>query len=347
MLRSLVTISLLHTWTAVLLAEEPGGQADSVQRPFVVICSDSTRVCTVSASGAIAQLPIHFQPEYGAVGWGSSGPIVSPDGRWIAFARFADLFLFEVSTSKTTRIAASNATRDSISCDVFLTDWSLSSKRLLYFMKDHEIRFESYGRYDCPADGFFVYNLEARTTDSMPIPGLVACWLPDGRVVIREDLGLLLFTPGEAKATPLMPPIRSPNQVRCSPDGDRIVMQCSPATNEGQIVELNWREGAMRVVTPIGKLTQWQWPTYSPSGKSIAVLAEVGTDQRVVRDPTTGRSKPLWTHHRSIWVDGAEIISHSNISRFTWVNDSIIAFCADDSAFVVTTGGQLLARRGF
>jgi hypothetical protein len=86
--------------------------------PVVAWCSDSVRVCLVTKSGDMSRLPLSLgRGGYGALGRGTSGPDPSPNGRWIAFTRFGDLWLFDVLDQRETQLTSFNrASADSIGC---------------------------------------------------------------------------------------------------------------------------------------------------------------------------------------------------------------------------------------
>jgi hypothetical protein len=104
-------------------------------------------------------------------------------------------------------------------------------------------------------------------------------------------------------------------------------------------------EGTAKPLTSVGTGAQWQFPSYSPSGNHRAFVEDLGINEQPI--PAVNGVIPLQTFHRALWVDGARIVSHTNIVRYSWMNDDMIAFSADDSLFVVTIDGGMLMRQGF
>lgn len=301
-----------------------------------VKASCQVSVWRVASNGTAESLPFQFGEACSfSLGIGGTEPLPSPDQRWIAFARDNNLWLLDVPLMEATQITHVGKPYNQryASVDVFITAWSPDSRRVLYHVTP--------GMTDCidcqrpdwemrPADyGFYVYDLEEKSTRPIELPGSFHAWLPDGDFLLssneRGSVGkqLLRFDWEEGTVEPITDRRGWYGQFDSSFDG-RWLLTHVHDWRKGQILKLNVQDGGIFPVTPWGSMAEYQWPQFSPSGADISYVWQEGLD-----DSGTPR-QTLVVNNRPIYrCDGGV--------DFHWIDNGTIALACQDKLIVVDT----------
>ena len=252
-------------------------------------------------------------------------PRPSPNNRLVAHTRKNDLWLLDVATGKSTQITHVGKPYDERHASVFvyITDWSPDSQRILY-----NVSPGTAACVDCTdrtgwevqsADyGFYIYDLETKTTQPVEFPGKYQVWLPDGDFLLGPPGSsgavnqLLRFTPGDAAPVPLTRAGGHYGQLDVSRDGRWVLAGLGKFASTSQVVKIAMSSGEATPITSVGKWAEHQWPEFSPSGTRIAHIRQVGL-------APSGQPKTV------LVVEGRSL--HTCMERliYRWIDDRTLA----------------------
>lgn len=295
-------------------------------------------VWRVWSSGIVERLPFQFTNEGGTSGLGDVGPVVSPDQRWIAFARDNDLWLLEVETGKEKQITHVGQPFDEsyVSVFIYITAWSSDSGKLLYHV--------SHGVYGCEGDcpdlqirpqeyGFYIYDLKNGTTrrlkvpGELEIPGPLQAWLPNGDLILTpqdaEYLNerLVRFDALTKTEEPLGTPRGGCGQLDVTQDGRWLVATFHATGNDNQIIKIDLQSNAVHEVSKKGGWAEYQWPRFSPSGSRIAFVHSL--------------QQPHATPQETLVVEERQVYACAERIDFQWIDDTAIAVVCQNELIIV------------
>ncbi|MBN1460602.1 MAG: PD40 domain-containing protein [Armatimonadetes bacterium] len=328
----------LPLFTVLLFAIVPSGHSaasdpDDVCRHLLAPVGDSVGVFLACESGKVQALPIRLpRSNVGEAGRGSAGPVLFPDGRWVAFTRNHNLVLLDLTQGSETRVTqlASDDTAY-LRYAVYTTSWAPDSRRLLYCVV---LRRGYLGVAPSPASGFFIYDILSGASERILLPGVFECWLRNDEFVVSgetsdnltatfvvPDRDLFLWSPHDSTAACRLTACCDSNRVSCftqvtgAPDGSEIAFRYSPAPHSAQIGRLDLEARKILSVTEVASRPIYQWPAYSPNGQRLAFVAD-GADGSVLQ------------------VDGrpiAECPENLAPDRFSWISNRALAVVCGDS----------------
>jgi Dipeptidyl peptidase IV (DPP IV) N-terminal region len=247
---------------------------------------------------------------------GTTGPVVSPDQKQIAFTRGNDLWVIELAGLKSMQATkvGQPATNQLASVFVLITSWSADSRKILYHVENGEtddpdspsperkVRKAPYGDY--------VYDLETRTSIRMFLPGEFRAWLLNGDFLVQtgdeKNEQLLSVHPGDKNGQPLTAEPGDYDQIEMNPNGQQIL-----ATRGAEIVLIALADGKTNVLAK-GVWAEYQWPHFSPSGIHLSYLRQF---------PLSTRG---W-YGNELLVDGASRYRSDKDFSFYWINDDTLA----------------------
>ena len=281
-----------------------------------VLVVSGLEVWKVDSRGAIDRFEYDFGgPGFQASAHGTTGPVVSPDQKRIAFTRGNDLAVLDLAglrSIQATRVGVP-ATDQLASVFVLITSWSADSRKILYHVESGEtddpdspaperkVRKAPYGDY--------VYDIETRTSSRTFLPGDFRAWLPDGDVLVQageaKNEQLMRVHPGD-KNGQLLATAGNYDQVEVKPDGRQIL-----ATRDTEIVLIDLADGKTAILAK-GVWAEYQWPHFSPSGTHLSYLREYPL------------STPGWNGHELL-VDGAPRYRSDKDFLFYWITDDTLA----------------------
>ncbi len=172
------------------------------------------RLWQVSSQGRIIAFPYSFPSAYDDELAGSTLPLPSPDGRWIAFGQFGgdyDLHLLDVRSGRERRITrlGQPSRNGYVWVSVLLDGWSPDSRQLLFAVAPGEDTSESGDlAVPQPCHRFYIYDLATERAHAVELPRdfQFAAWLPDGRFLgvipaqrPQEDERLVMLPPGDTQ----------------------------------------------------------------------------------------------------------------------------------------------------
>jgi Dipeptidyl peptidase IV (DPP IV) N-terminal region. len=249
---------------------------------------------------------------------------ISPDQSHVVFEQENDLWLLNVQTKQTARLTnigepyTSQYASVSARCQL----WSQDSNKILYEVLPGDTDDPEGERpklKGIPAKyGYYVFDLEKRINRTIELPkGHILFWLADGNFLIYSHHNTLLYDVINNTEVPLISPSNG-RQTRLSNNGKIILTNASDIKiKTSQIIKVDMPQGHITPVTPIGKFTEYRWPTFSPSGKRIAYQHSVGTENR---HPAI-----------SLVVDGRDVYNYRDVYNNTglsygyeWIDDSTI-----------------------
>ncbi len=317
----------------VLSGDSAASDADDVCRHILAPADDSVRVFLACESGRVQALPIRLpRSNVGAMGRGIAGPVLSPDGRWVAFTRDRNLVLLDLAQGSETRATqlASDTTAH-LAYSVYITSWAPDSRRLLYCV------FLTRGHVHVvpsSASGFFIYDVLSGVSERIQPPGVFECWLRNDEFVVSGEISddltsafvvsgrdLFLWSSHDPTDAHRLTVCCDSNRVFCfaqvaaAPDGSEIAFCYKPVPHSTQIARLDVTVGEIFPVTEVASGARYQWPAYSPSGQRLAFVA-YGVGVSVLQ------------------VDGrpiAECAGSLGPDRFAWISDRALAVICGDS----------------
>jgi hypothetical protein len=274
-------------------------------------------VWKIDPVGGIDRLDYDFGgPGQQASMQGTTGPLVSPDQKRIAFTRGNDLWVLDLATMSSTQATKVGRPYTSQLASVFvlITSWSSDSRKILYHVEkgetedpdtagpERKLRKAPYGDH--------IYDLE--TQNSLPtfLPGEFLAWLPGGDFLVkRGELGnaqLMRVHLGAKTGRLVVAEPGDYGQVELRPDCKQLM-----ARRGTEIVRIDLVDGKMSVLAK-GTWAEFQWPAYSPSGTHLSYLRQYPL------------STPGW-YGRELLVDGASVYrSDKDFSRY-WIDDETLA----------------------
>lgn len=306
-------VTLVARMQALLLCLLVGYSASAQ----TVLVASGTQVWKIHPRGTIDLVDYDFGgPGLQSSMHGTTGPVVSPDQKRIAFTRGNDLWVFDLAglTSIRGTKVGQSGTNQFASVFVLITSWSADSRKILYHVESGEtedsdsaaperkVRKASYGDY--------VYDLETRTSSGTFLPGEFLAWLPDGDFLVQAGEGkneqLLRVHPGDKNMQLLAAEPGSYGQVDVKSHGKQII-----ASRGAEIVLVDLTDGKTSILAK-GVWAEYQWPYFSPSGMHFSYLRQYSL------------STPGWYGHELL-VDGASAYRSDKDFASYWINDDTLA----------------------
>jgi hypothetical protein len=315
------------------------GQATSAR--FVLAPVDTTvYIVSVSDSGRVEPLPFKFRRhEYGLVGHGDSGPQMSPDSRWVAFVRDRNLWILDLLSQQQHQVTSLPRDYDGATvCKAYVAQWSADSRRLLYSVGQTHNRYE-VGVTKCPDTAIFdIYDVASGLSTPLELPGEFSCWLPNGDFALsrydeeaasdgQSGPGLYRFAVADTAEPSRLLMRCNPRTAFCFTQvvsnlaGSRLAMVYWPPQDSAfRIAEFDLATGRLTQVPAFSSCSRCQAPSYSPTGKHLAVL-EHSADERLDRTMV-------------VRVDGRPVAgckSGLGPDAISWLSDSTFAVTCGDS----------------
>lgn len=242
---------------------------------------------------------------------------ISPDQRHIVFEQDNDLWLLDVQTSLTERITnvGKPFTSKYTSVSAIFQLWSWDGNKILYRVSPGDTDDPEGERPELkvrPAKyGSYVFDLAKKISRPLEFPnGNLFIWLADGNFLIESNDNIIMHDVIDNTERSLIN-LGNGWQTSLSNDGKLILTTIrDKRMTTSQIIKMGMPQGQTTPITPIGKFTEYQWPTFSPSGKSIAYQHRIGTDN----------GKPVI----SLVVDGRDIYNYTGNLSYKWIEDSTI-----------------------
>ncbi len=284
-------------------------------QPSLVV--SQTEVWKIDPVGSIDRIDYDFGgPGLQASVQGTTGPLVSPDQKRIAFTRDNDLWILELATMSPTRATrvGRSYTNQLASVFVLLTSWSPDSRKILYYVEkgetedpdstgpERKLRKAPYGDH--------IYDLETQNSLATFLPGEFLAWLPDGDFLVKkgelESAQLMRVHPGDKTGLPVVAEPGDYGQVELRADGKQLMARRGP-----EIVRIDLVDGKMSVLAK-GTWAEFQWPAYSPSGTHLSYLRQYPLNIR-------GR------YGRELLIDGVSVYRLDKDFSCYWINDETLA----------------------
>jgi Tol biopolymer transport system component len=255
---------------------------------------------------------------------GSSKPLASPDGQYIAFAADYGHGLWKIVLCD----LASGETWDFVdpdeyggrgqSSELLITAWSPDSRELLY----HVTTFDLDDPYRDYIERFFcARNIHTHENRTLVFPGKFDCWLPAGSFLVTRDGLPCVWDSAEDSIRNVTPSSRGGyfRQLTCDHSGQFLLANYCPTQYDrfSQIVRVDVSSGAVAAVSEVGEWARYQFPSSSPSGGHVAYMVMAGT-------------LPLPT--RTLVVDGRDM----RVCRsYKWIDDDRIVVLDFDVLLVL------------
>ncbi len=312
----------------------------------------NSKVWRVSAIGKMEAVTPEFSAGNDIDLQGTASAVLSPNQEMIAFTQNNDLWVENLKDKTMTRLTRHGREKSINMAGVYvlITCWSFDSRQILYYVTHSETADvdNSAVSLETPsaAYGYRIYDLGAKNSKPIQLPGEFEAWLPNGEFLLTSaetemfDKTLLLFKQGDELPQVLSPTKGWWGQSRVSSDGRNVLIAFSAALPSARlksidehtlnddprfssrIVKLNLRTKKLFDVSPSGFWSEYQMPSTSPSGKHIAYIQQEEIDN-------SGYI------HGKLVVDDKAIANFPGLPfEYHWINEDTIAL-ADDQTIVL------------
>jgi hypothetical protein len=273
-----------------------------------------SKVFLVTPEGKVSKVFPPNRQEFSGKGQEITDVAVAPDNNRIAYTQNNDLSLFDPGTGKSTRLTRIGKpyTKTHTSVEVVNLEWSPDGAKLLYQVvagdnEDPEgdqptlkTRTANYGHY--------IFDLATgKTTRYRHSPGI---WLSKDEFLLVTKDGMFRQEIASGKLTPLpIARLGDLGQIMLRSNGRQLlaVLDTTLRMNSSQVVQIDLDKFESKLLTPLGKWTEYQWPTYSPSSSRYCYLHRTGQskDKHPLMDIVVGK-KVIYSYegHQSLfWID--------------------------------------------
>jgi hypothetical protein len=274
-------------------------------------------VWKIDPAGTIDRVHYDFGgPRLQASVYGTTGPLVSPDQKRIAFTRGNDLWILELGTMSSTRATkvGRSYTDKLASVFVLLTSWSADSRKILYHIEkgetedpdgpgpERQLRKAPYGDY--------IYDLKTLSSLATFLPGEFLGWLSDGDFLVKtgelDNAQLMHVHPGDKTGRLIVSEPGDYGQVNISPDGKQLIAGRGP-----EIVLIDLADGKMSMLAK-GTWAEFQWPAYSPSGTHLSYMRQY-------------RLNIPGLYGNELLIDGVSLYRLDKAFSSYWIDDETLA----------------------
>lgn len=303
------------------------------------------RVWQVNSRGQIAPFPYEFPSGYDATLLGSTVPLPSPDGRWIAFGRDYDIHLLDVSSRRERQITTLGQPprKGYTFADVLLDAWSPDSRQFLFAVNAGETTSE-WGELSVPDApyGFYIYDLATETSRMIALPKTFqfAAWLQDGRFLGTmsrpgppcEVDRLVQVRPGDTQGVAMRAPAGSVSRAQVSADGKcltAVFVRGCKDPHRAEIARIDLATMSVTQVVPLHSWTGNEFPAPSPNAQHISYKRMIRMVKGIPQE--------------SLIVDQRPLYSCPGVIDYKWLDEQSIAVACQDSVLVldVKTGHTL------
>jgi hypothetical protein len=258
---------------------------------------------------AARDLKIIADDEGGSIYHGTSGPVLSGDGQWLAYLDAGRLQLVRLDGSAKHRITKHKGSK----VEVLISGFSPDSSRLMFYQGE----VQSEEGTPLPRDvvqGLHELLLADLTIAPKTSLQAFTTYTADGRhvlfqrqqpdrsnVLIRFDLD----TGAEEEVARIDSPFGFSQLVL---HGERIAYTYSPAQGRSRIATHTLRGDARKDVSPEGKFAQLQWPRISLDGTHVTYTDETALIIHTLADDTSRTLFTCTQRHCEHAFDGASTV---------------------------------------
>ncbi len=233
----------------------------------------------------------------GDVEKGTTGPVPSPDQRFIAYVRAFDVWVYDLATSTAQQVTKwGRPGNDSTAASfVWISGWSPRGTQLLVYVDHEEVEDPEGVHPDLavqPADfGHYSCDVNRRACSKVALPGTFQGWLADDTYLlttgdpIPTDRRLVRYDPESHATTRLGSALGWFTQVDLARTSDRaliLVLDRAGVDPHGQIFTLDLTTGSLTPVSPLGSFGEYQWAVFSPSARRVAYVKRGPGEQRTI-----------------------------------------------------------------
>jgi hypothetical protein len=294
----------------------------------------------VFADGRVEPLGFDLQQigtRQAQLGSGSTDPLPSPDGRFVAYVQDSSLWLWTVETKAAQKLlSGSEPTKEFNGVLIHITAWKPDGSEILYNVIE-ERSFTGEGGQEeefpdairKPAEyGFNILNLKLNRSRPVNLSDEAEkTWLPSGDFLTSEGSELFLRNEsGSGKPLVSVAPGTRLNQVDIALKQNDVVATLN-GNGSSQIQRINLQSGQMLPISPEGRFADYQGPTISPMGGHVGYIHALGPDRR------------------EFVLDGKPVYATTSFPRAHWIDEDAVAIADMDNVVVVRASDGTIVRR--
>ncbi len=311
--------------------------ADEVPRYFVV----GHRPWRVSADNTITRYESQVFFKDLAL-YGTPEISISPDMRSAVIGRTRDLFLIDLQSGFEQQISHFGQEWDAefAAVQVRFTSWAPDSKSVLFCVvpdypftdSDAKSRVRRFGY------GFYKYDVPAKSVRKVSRMIEFKVLLPDGRMIgadgRKPPIVQELCWVRAGKLGPIViRGLTGASQVAASADGEWLLATVlTESTSQIYVIDVN--HGKAEAISPKGRFAEYQWPSFSPSGKHRAHLQEGPVHSGLVAD--------------DLIIDGAKKFACGTRVNYAWIDERRIGLLCEPKVYLLdAASGAILGQHAF
>ncbi|OGP86523.1 MAG: hypothetical protein A2Z08_06430 [Deltaproteobacteria bacterium RBG_16_54_11] len=250
---------------------------------------------------------------------------ISPNQSYVVFDQKDDLWLLDVKTKRIERLTnvGKPYTSQYASISARFRLWTLSSDKILYDVTPGDTDDPEGERPSVKVRsakyGFYFYDLKTKINRPIKLPkGSILFWLKDGNFLIDNRDKIVLHDSIKKTERPLIFESNGGGgQTSLSNDGNFILTTIlDKKWKTSQIIKADMSQGHVTNITPVGKFAEYQWATFSPSGKRIVYGHRIGS----VRGKDFAYLAVV-----NLVVDGRDVYRIVGNFDYNWIDNSTIA----------------------
>ena len=311
--------------------------ADEVPRYFVV----GHRPWRMSADNTLTRYELQVLPKDLAL-YGTPEISISPDMRSAVIGRTRDLFLIDLQSGLEQQISHFGQEWDAefAAVQVRFTAWAADSKSVLFCVEpDYPFTdSDAKSRMRRFSYGFYKYDVPAKSVHKASGMIEFKVLLPDGRMIGADRRKSYpaqeLRWVRAGKLGPIfIRGLTGASQVAASADNEWLLAAVLTESTS-QIYAIDVNRAKAEAISPKGRFAEYQWPSFSPSGKHRAYVQEGPVHSGLVAD--------------DLIIDGAKKFACGTRVNYAWIDEQRIGLLCEPKVYVLdAASGAILAQHAF
>jgi hypothetical protein len=294
---------------------------------------------TAADPTAARELDVLAEDEGGDVFHGTTGPVLSGDGQWLAYTDQGRLQLARVDGSENHRITKHKSNRVML----LISGFSPDSSRLMFYQGEVQTE-EGAALPKDVTQGSYELTVADRTLSPMIPLESFESYTDDGRHVLRvrqlvptRDMALSLYDLDTGTEEQLQKTSEMFGYTQLVLHGERIAYLRTPSQGRSRIAVDDLRGGARIDVGPEANFAQLQWPRFSLDGRHVSYSDDGTIMLYALEDGSPRELTKCAVRHCSHSWDGATtaiVLDGTDLERVS-LEGTVTTLASDVEGFVI------------